>query len=156
MKIAQTELIVVAGVILYIAFFAHPVPTAVSTLLSSPVGHIIVLGGIVYTVVYHSVIMGIFFGIAYIMSTSSSFEYLDEKEQKPSHASSHAKPKQPPTPTSTGVPPPAISGLLNSLMKNKGNGRLPQTTGKAVTTKPTSTVPPKPKLSSNIENFMNF
>jgi len=147
MKIGKVELIVVAGVIVYVAFFAHPPPTIVSTVLSNPFGQVAILGAIVYTVVYHSPIIGIFLAIAYIMSTGAVFEYLDKDEQKP-------KEKAPPK--STGVPPPAVTGLLNSLMKKKGDTRLPQTNGNSVKTKPTAVVAPKPKPSPKIENFMNF
>jgi hypothetical protein len=149
MKIAQTELLVVACVIVYVAFFAHPPPKFVQTLLSSPVGHALALAGIVYVVVYQSVVVGIFLGIAYITSTSGVFEYLDEEEQKP-------KEEEKPQPKSSGVPPPPVMDMLNKAMKKKGDTRLPQTQGKSVTTKPSAVVPPKPKASPKVENFMNF
>jgi len=145
MKIAQTELLIVGCIIVYVAFFAHPPPAFVKLLLSSPVGHALLLGGILYVVLYQSVIVAIFLGIAYVVSTTGVVEYLDEKEQ--------TEKKEPPK--ANGIPSPAITGMLNKLMK-KGDTRLPQTQGKSVTTKPSAVVPPKPKPSPKIENFMNF
>jgi hypothetical protein len=147
MKIAKTELLVVGSIIVYIAFFAHPPPAFVKLLLSSPVGHALLLGGILYVVLYQSVIVAIFLGIAYVVSTTGVVEYLDEKEQTPDEK------KEPPK--ANGIPSPAVTGMLNKLMK-KGDTRLPQAQEKSVTTKPSTVLPPKPKPSPKIENFMNF
>ena len=70
MKIAQTELLIVGCIIVYVAFFAHPPPAFVKLLLSSPVGHAVLLAGILYVVLYQSVIVAIFLGIAYVVSTT--------------------------------------------------------------------------------------
>lgn len=148
MKIAQTELLAVACVIVYVAFFAHPPPRFVATVLASPVGHALALAGIVYVVVYHSVVVGMFLAIAYITSASGVVEYLDKDEQVPTEEKEQPK--------ANGIPPPAVTGMLNKILKKKGDTRLPQTQGKSVKTKPTAVVPPKPKVSDKIENFMNF
>lgn len=147
MRLSQTELIVVGLVIVYIAFFCHPPPSHIKDLLASPVGHGLALLAILYVTVYQSLIVGVFLGIAYVMTATSVTEYLDAKDQKPKDA-----PKQP---TSSGVPSPALTGALASLLK-KGDVRLPQKTGKSDTTKPHTTSPVKPTPPSKIEHFASF
>jgi len=83
MKLSQTELVVVGLLIAYTAFFSHPPPSHIKDFLSSPVGHAVFLLGIVYITVYKSLIIGIFAGIAYVMTAANTTEYLDAKEQKP-------------------------------------------------------------------------
>jgi hypothetical protein len=83
MKLSQTELVVVGLLIAYIAFFTHPPPSHIKDFLSSPVGHAVFLLGIVYLTVYKSLIIGIFAGIAYVMTAASTTEYLKADEQKP-------------------------------------------------------------------------
>jgi hypothetical protein len=147
MRLSQTELVSVGLIILYVAFGTHPAPSHIKDFLSTPVGHTIALLGILYVTVYQSLIIGLFLGIAYIMTATSVTEYLDEKDQKPTVES-----KQP---TSSGVPPPQMMGVLKDLLK-KGDVRLPQKAGKSDTTKPPTTLPVKPTPPSKIEHFASF
>lgn len=153
MKLTRNELIVVGVVILYVAFFTHPAPSHITNFLESPIGHIVSLLGIAYVLVYQSFIVGIFLGIAYIMTTKSVTEYLDEKEQKPKST------ETPSQPTSSGVPPPAVTGAMKSLLE-KGDTRLPQKQGKSETTKPMTSQAPKAthpsELKGKVETFSNF
>ena len=147
MKLSSVELGGVAVLIVYVAFFTHPPPSAVSSLLSSPIGHGVVLMGILYLVMYHSQILGLFLGIAYVMSSTNTLEYLDPKEQKPNA----------PQPKANGIPPAAVSGMLAALTgKKKGDVRLPQSHGKANHTKPAAPVHAKPAAPAKIENFSSF
>lgn len=153
MKLTRNELIVVGVIIVYVAFFTHPAPSHITNFLETPIGHIVFLLGIVYVIVYQSFIVGLFLGIAYVMTTRSVTEYLDEKDQKPKEE------KTPPQPTASGIPPPAVSGLMKSLLE-KGDTRLPQTAGKSDTTKPSAVQTPKPthpsELKGKVESFSNF
>lgn len=148
MKLSRGELGIIAVVILYVAFFTHPPPAHITNFLESPIGHIVALVGILYVAVYKSLIVGIFLGIAYMMTVNSVTEYLDPKEQKP-------KEEEKKQPTSSGVPPPAVTGAMGSMMK-KGDTRLPQSKGKDVKDKPTSVTPPKPTPPKTVENFASF
>jgi hypothetical protein len=154
MKLQQKELILVGVIIVYIAFFTHPPPSHITNLLESPVGHIVALLGILYVTVYQSLIVGVFLGIAYLMTASRVTEYLDEKEQTPTT-------KAPAQPKAAGVPPPAVSGVVGESMRKKGDTRLPQAQGKSNTVKPTEVVPPKPAgppptAKSGVEHFAAF
>jgi len=156
MKISRIELGLVALIIVYVAFFTHPAPPHLLNLLETPVGHAIALLGILYVTVYQSFIVGIFLGIAYIMTAKNVTEYMDEKEQKPTEDKKEEK-KQP---TANGIPPPAVTGSVKSMVK-KGDTRLPQAQGKSNTTKPTTTSAPKPAApppttKSGVENFASF
>ncbi len=155
MKLTQAELILIAVIIGYIAFFTHPPPSHITNLLETPVGHIVALLGILYVTVYKSLLVGVFLGIAYIMTSHRVTEYMDEKEQKPKGPETPAQPK------STGVPPPAVSGMVGQSMRKKGDTRLPQAQGKSNTMKPTEVVPPKPAApppttKSGVEHFAAF
>jgi hypothetical protein len=75
---------------------------------------------------------------------------MDEKEQTPTDKKEEKK-----QPTSNGVPPPAVTGALKSMLK-KGDTRLPQAQGKSDTNKPTSVIPPKPTPPKAVENFASF
>lgn len=149
MKLSRNELGVVAVIILYVAFFTHPPPSHITNFLESPIGHIVSLIGILYVAVYKSLIVGIFLGIAYMMTVNSVTEYLDPKEQTPK------KEEEKKQPTSSGVPPPAVTGAMASMMK-KGDTRLPQAQGKDVKDKPTTVTPPKPTPPKTVENFASF
>lgn len=154
MRLTRNELILVAVIIGYVAFFTHPPPSHIANFLESPIGHIVALLGILYVTVYQSLIVGVFLGIAYIMTSPRITEYLDEKDQTP-------KKQEQPQPKSNGVPPPAIKGIVGDSMKKKGDNRLPQAQGKSVTTKPTEVVAPKPATppattKSGVENFASF
>jgi hypothetical protein len=152
MKDKQKELLVVGAIIAYIAFFTHPAPSHISNLLESPVGHGFFLIAILYVFMYHSQIIALFLGIAYIMTARSVTEYLDPKEQTPATEEKKT--------TSAGVPPPATTDAIKNMLK-KGDTRLPQKAGKSETTKPAEPTPPKgsmPKtLNSKVkEQFANF
>ena len=153
MKLNRNELIVLGVIIVYIAFFTHPAPAHIANFLESPMGHIVALLGIAYVLVYQSFIVGIFLGIAYIMTTRSVTEYMDEKQQAPKGL------ETPPQPTSSGVPPPAVVGAMKDLLK-KGDVRLPQMAGKSETTKPMTAQQPKAthpdQLKGKVESFCNF
>lgn len=153
MKLTRNEMILVAVIIGYIAFFTHPPPSHITNLLETPVGHIVALLGILYVTVYQSLLVGVFLGIAYIMTTPRVTEYMDEKQQTPT--------PPPSQPKSAGIPPPAVTGVVESSMRKKGDTRLPQAQGKSNTTKPTEVVPPKPAgppptAKSGVENFASF
>jgi hypothetical protein len=92
-------------------------------------------------------ILGLFLGIAYVMSSSKTLEYLDPKEQKPTHVQ----------PKANGIPPAAVSGMLAAMTgKKKGDTRLPQSHGKAGHTKPVVSAHPKPTPPAKVENFSVF
>jgi len=156
MRVTQLELGIVALLIGYIAFYTHPVPKHLQDFLSSPVGTVIALLGILGVTVYRSLLVGVFLAIAFVMSVGGVTEYLDPKEQTP---------EPPAQPTSTGVSPPEVTGALNALLKNtnkpsfKGDTRLPQVGQKK------GTEPPKPpmtqkapagKMASSTEHFASF
>ena len=153
MKLTRIEMGLVALIIAYIAFFTHPPPSHFTDLLSTPVGHGLALLGVLYVTTYQSFIVGIFLGIAYIMTAKNVTEYMDEKEQAP-------KKEEKKQPTANGIPPPSVTGAVKSMMK-KGDTRLPQAQGKSVTSKPSTTTPPKPSsppptTKSGVENFASF
>jgi len=131
MKLSQTELVVVGLLIAYIAFFSHPPPSHIKDFLSSPVGHAVFLLGIVYVTVYKSLIIGVFMGIAYVMTAASTTEYLDAKEQKPKAAA------KPPAPTAS------LKDILGKLQKGDRVEHM-ATAGKTVTAPPPPTAMPKP------------
>jgi hypothetical protein len=142
MKLSQTELVVVGLLIAYIAFFSHPPPAHIRDFLSSPVGHAVFLLGIVYITVYKSLIIGIFAGIAYVMTAANTTEYLDEKEQK--------QEKETKLPTSSGVPAStsSLKDILGKLEKGDTVAHT-ATAGKTVTAPPPPTSTPKPASSSS-------
>lgn len=155
MKLNRNELIVVGVIILYIAFFTHPAPSHITNFLESPIGHIVALLGVAYVLVYQSFVVGLFLGIAYIMTARNVTEYLDETEQKPKEE----KKEESKTVTASGIPPPAVTGALKDLL-SKGDTRLPQEAGKSKTEKPAETKEPKATQSSELkgktETFSNF
>jgi hypothetical protein len=133
MKLSQTELVVVGLLIAYIAFFSHPPPAHIRDFLSSPVGHAVFLLGIVYITVYKSLIIGIFAGIAYVMTAANTTEYLDEKEQKPAAAASLA----------SDLSTSSLKDMLGKLEKGDSVAHK-ATAGKTVTAPPPPTTTPKP------------
>jgi hypothetical protein len=155
MKVTRNELIIVAVIIVYVAFFTHPAPSHITNFLESPIGHIVALMGVGYVLVYQSFIVGLFLGIAYIMTARNVTEYLDETEQKPKEEKKEEKKL-----TSSGIPPPAVTGAMKDLL-SKGDTRLPQEQGKNKTEKPAETQHPKASTSSQLESkktesFSNF
>lgn len=148
MKPTQSELGLVGLLIVYIAFFTHPAPSHLVDLLSTPVGHTISLLGILYVTVYQSLLVGVFLGIAYIMTAQQVTEYLDPKEQTPTEKKEQPK--------SAMVPEPPAIGVLKSVLE-KGD-RLPSVTQKkgTPTEKPTSSTHAKPSAPKTLETFASF
>lgn len=158
MRVTQTELAIVALLIGYVAFYTHPAPRHLQDFLSTPVGNVIALGGILFVTVYKSLVVGVFLAIAYIMTVNAVTEYLDPKEQKPAVSA-------PEQPKSAGVAPPEVNGALKALLKGtnnptfKGDTRLPQTAQKKGTPAPHSTppvAPPKASPPKAVEHFASF
>ena len=146
MRLSRNEIIVIGIIIIYIAFFSNPPPSHIQNFLESPIGHMVMLLGVLYVAVYQSLILGIFLGIAYIMTARRVTEYMDEKQQNPEGKETPAQP------VSEGVPPPAITGAMQDLLK-KGDTRLPQTQGKSVKDKPAESKEPKPSDNKPKESF---
>jgi hypothetical protein len=148
MKLSLTELVVVGLVIVYIAFFTHPPPSHIKDFLGSPVGHAIFLGLLVWVTAYKSLVVGVFLGLAYLMTAKSVTEYLDPTEQKPV-----AKPQ----PTSAAVPEPVVADLIKDIMKKGDKPAHHAKAGKSVTAPPKATQEPKPADPSNVvEKFGGF
>ena len=148
MKLTSAELIISGLLIVYVAFFTHPAPDHLTNLLSSPVGHAVVLIAILYVTVYQSLIVGIFLGISYLMTAQQVTEYMENPAPKK---------EEPAQPTVSGVHPPAVHGAIASLMK-KGDTRLPilaNKKGKPVE-KPVETKAPKPTPTKAHETFASF
>jgi hypothetical protein len=143
MKLSQTELVVVGLLIAYVAFFSHPPPAQIRHFLSAPVGHAVFILGILYVTVYKSLIIGVFMGIAYVMTAATTTEYLKEDEQKPKH---DAK-----VPTSTGTPAAneSLKDLLGKLEKGDTVAHT-AVAGKSTTTPPPATSVPTPAASSSL------
>lgn len=136
MKLSQVELVSVGLIILYVAFFSHPPPSHIKDFLSSPVGHAVFLAAVLYVTVYKSLIVGVFLGIAYVMTAASTTEYLDEKEQKP---------KDKEQPKSAGVPAATMSlkDILGKLEKGDSLAHK-AVAGKSETAPPPAVSAPKP------------
>lgn len=158
MRLTQAELGILVLIIAYIAFFTHPPPSHLADFLSTPVGKIIALVGILYVTVYQSLLVGVFLAIAYIMSAGTVTEYLDPKEQTP-------KKEEPEQPKSKGVAPPEMKNVLSSLIKAqtgpafKGDNRLStsaQKKGTAPPPAPKTVAPPKASAPKTIETFASF
>jgi len=148
MKASMQELVVVALLIGYVAFYTHPPPRHIQDFLSSPVGTVVALGGVLAVTMYKSLLVGVFLAIAFLMTVGNVTEYLDPKQQTPTQ---HAQPK------SAGVPTPEVSGLVKALMK--GDTRLPQHSQKKGTPPPAAkpaVVPPKAAAPVKIESFASF
>lgn len=157
MRLTQTELGVVVLIIGYIAFFTHPPPSHISDFLSTPVGKIIALLGVLYVTVYQSLIVGVFLAIAFLLSSGSITEYLDPKEQTPK--------KETEQPKSKGIPSPVATNVIADLLKAqtgpafKGDNRLKTTSqkkGTAPPPAPKTVAPPKPSQSTTVEHFASF
>ena len=156
MRVTTTEFAIVALLIGYIGFYIQPQRLHNRSFLSSPVGIIIALVGILAVTVYKSFIVGIFLAIAFVMTVSSVTEYLDPEEQKP---------KTPEQPKSAGVSPPELHGALKSLLSATGKpsaskgDRMPQMAQKKGTAPIKSVppvMPPKGSAPKAIETFASF
>lgn len=109
-------------VILYIVFGTRPAPTLVTQLLSNPIGHLAVLGGIVYVGAFQSLLLALLLGVAYVASsptregaddasmkeTCKEGEEYDTKEKKcvPKKPTSNGT-KKPEVPNSKTMPSPS-------------------------------------------------
>uniref|UniRef100_A0A6C0EPM8 Uncharacterized protein n=1 Tax=viral metagenome TaxID=1070528 RepID=A0A6C0EPM8_9ZZZZ len=153
MRVTQTELVIVALLIGYVAFYTHPAPKHLQDFLSTPVGNVIALGGILYVTVYQSLVVGVFLAIAYIMTVNAVTEYMTDK------------PAPVAQPKSAGVSPPEVNGALKALLKGtnmpsfKGDNRLPQVAQKKGTAPVHSTppvTPPKGSPPKSVEHFASF
>ena len=134
--------------IVYIAFFTHPPPSHIKDFLGSPVGHAIFLGLLVWVTAYKSLVVGVFLGLAYLMTAKSVTEYLDPTEQKPA-----AKPQ----PKTAAVPEPVVADLIKDIMKKGDKPAHHAKAGKSVTAPPKATQEPKPADPSNVvEKFGGF
>jgi hypothetical protein len=155
MRVSQVELAIVALLIGYVAFYTHPAPRHLQDFLSSPVGTVVALCGILAVAVYKSLIVGVFLAIAFVMTVNGVTEYMDPKEQS-------APPAQP---KSAGVANPEMAGALKSLLAGvnkpafKGDNRLPTVAQKKGSPPLHSTPPVAPPKSSNpksLEHFASF
>jgi uncharacterized membrane protein len=159
MRVSINEWIVLAGIIGYIAFFTHPPPSHIQDFLNTPIGHLIALLGIAYVLIYKSFISGLFLAVAYVLTVNSVTEYMDEKEQKPKGPETPAQPK------SSGVPPPAVTGALNSILSKRPSPTGPKSAvapqeKKPAVEKTPAPAPPKTDTKKTekftIENFASF
>jgi hypothetical protein len=149
MKLSTIELVIVVLLILYIAFFTHPPPSHIKDFLGSPVGHALFLLGILWVTAYKSLIVGVFLGIAYLMTATSVTEYLDPTEQKPAVAK--------PQPKTAAVPEPVVADLIKDIMKKGDKPAHHAKAGKSVTTPPPATQEPKPAAATSaIEKFASY
>lgn len=151
MKTGKIELGLTFLVILYIAFVGRRPPLHLQDFVSSSVGSIITLLAVLYVLAYQSLLLGVFLGIAYIVTVQNVTEYLDEKEQKPEQPKSNSV-----TPSATGV----LKGLMEHAKSPsfKGDSKLPAVTqkkGQSVE-KPVETNSVKPTPPKNAEHYMNF
>jgi hypothetical protein len=148
MNLTQLELVLVGLVIVYVAFFTNPVPLFLQSLFESPVGHALALGGILYVLVYRSLVVGVFLAIAYVMTTKHVTEYMTDEK----------KPEAPKQPTSEGVAKPALHGILGASMPGE-KMRLPSLAQKRGTPPPSKlpeVAPPKPVHTQAQETFASF
>jgi len=141
----EYENVVVGLLIIYIAFFSHPPPAFVSQILDNPIGQLLVLVSIVYTFTKYQLV-GLFLGIAYLVSSYPTLEYMDES--KPTK-------EDPPQPKS-GAPKVDMAqiGKLAQMLGKKGD-KLPVGKGKDVTEKPAETHPVKPHKSTKLEEHFS-
>jgi len=147
MKLSQVELVLVVLVIVYVAFFTHPVPRFIAAIFKSPVGHALALGAILYVTVYESLVVAIFLAIAYIMTNAQVTEYMETKPD------TKEEPKQP---SSSGVPKTEMKGMIEKMIKGS-NYMVPEVQKKgAEVKKMPETAPPKGSHTKSLETFASF
>lgn len=83
-------------------------------------------------------LVALIFGIAVVSSYQPQLEYMTNPKEK----------KQP---SAKGVPAPAVTDILQKLMKGQ---RMPQIQGKDVKSKPKEATAPKPAVGK--EHFASF
>jgi hypothetical protein len=157
MRVSSVELGIVALLIGYVAFYTHPVPSHIKDFLSSPVGTVIALLSILGVAVYKSLIVGVFLGIAFIMSVNSVTEYLDEKEQTPTTPEKAQPSNKAPAPEAVG----ALMKLLGKKPEAHKGERLEahhQKKGTAPEPKVPAVANPKPNTPNlkTMETFASF
>jgi hypothetical protein len=118
----QVEYAVAGLVILYIVFLTRPAPAVVSQVLSNPIGHLVVLGGIVYIGAFQSLLLALLLGVAYVASSPSregaddtlakkckEGEEYDSKQKKcvPKKNGAPSESKKPEAPNSKTMPSPS-------------------------------------------------
>jgi hypothetical protein len=148
MKLTEVELALVGLLIVYVAFFTNPVPLFLKSLFESPIGHAVALGGILYVFVYHSLVVGVFLAIAYVMTTKNVSEYMTNEK----------KPEAPKQPTAEGVAKPSLHGIVGASMPGE-KMRLPSLAQKKGTPPPSKVpevTPPKPLHTQAHETFASF
>jgi hypothetical protein len=144
MKVESEHLMLLA-IICYIAFFSHPPPSFVTMVLDNPIGQLLVLVGVVYVYMKKPVV-GLFLGIAYLVSSYPTLEYMDESKPE--------KEKEKPQPKSGA--PKVDMAQIGKLAQMLGKGsKLPMEKGKDVTQKPpeTNQVKPDPKVTEKFTPF---
>lgn len=142
MKLSQTEMVLLGSVVVYVAFFTHPPPQFVQTVLASPWGHAVALLGVLFVSLKVSNLAGLFLGIAYLLSANPTLEYFEEPHKK--DKKDKKEDKQP----ESGAPKPDIKGALGKLMAMQG---------KDVTAPPPQVSQPKPgSPSKTTEHFSAF
>ena len=140
MKLSQTEIVLLGATVVYVAFFTHPPPRFVQSVLASPWGHAVALMGVLFVCLKVSNLAGMFVGIAYLLSANPTLEYFEEPEKK----EKKEEKKQP----DSGAAKPDIKGALGKLMAMQG---------KDVTVPPPQISQPKPgSPSKTVEHFSAF
>ena len=127
MKVESEHLMLLA-IISYIAFFSHPPPSFVTMVLDNPIGQLLALVGVVYAYMKKPLV-GLFLGIAYLVSSYPTLEYMDE-----------SKPKTEEKPQPKSGAPKVDMAQIGKLAQMLGKGsKLPMEKGKDVTQKPPET-----------------
>jgi hypothetical protein len=149
----KTEYLIVMAIIAYIAFFTNPPPSIVSGILQSSIGRALVLLLILYVISYQSLIIGIFVGIAYIISASRVTEHLSIAPKIPVPRS-ELGPTNPVRTNDGRIPVPKSElGPTNPVRTN--DGRIPVPKSELGPTNPVRTndgrIPvPKSELNSSL------
>lgn len=127
MKLSQLEYVVLGSVIVYVAFFTHPPPKFIQSVLSSPWGHTLMLLAVLGVSLKVSYLAGMFVGIAYILSCNPTLEYFEEKKDKKEEKE---QPK-----SGASEPKTELKGMAGKILSQMG---------KDVTKAPLPTIHPKP------------
>lgn len=139
MKLSQVEMVFLGGAIVYVAFFTHPPPVFVQSVLSTPWGHALALLGLLVVALKVSHLAALFVGIAYVLSSNPTLEYFEEKKKE--------EKEEEPQPKS-GAPEPDLKGLAGKIMAMQG---------KDMTKPPMPSAVPKPASpEKKEEHYSNF
>jgi hypothetical protein len=142
----EAEHFVLLAIVCYIAFFSHPPPSFVTMVLGHPIGQLLALVGVVYAYMKKPLI-GLFLGIAYLVS-STSLEFMDESKQP--------KTEEKPQPKSGA--PKVDMAQIGKLAQMLGKGsKIPSQKGSDVTQKPPETNQVKAHVDPKVtEKFTPF